>query len=419
MEIARSVLSNSVDKLSEDQKVGLLAYGHRKEGDCEDVEFLVNFENGSKSQVIASLAEIKPLGKTPLAFSAKQVIEKLKLSNKKATIILITDGIESCGGDICEVVQAARHDGIEFKMHIIGFGLKAEETEQLLCAATAGDGRYYDAADANGLGEVLTEATQSTVDEPEGNFSVYAIKNGKPIDALVKAFKPGSDDYFNYTRTYGDTSLLYLPTGTFELEFVPLASSDVKPVKITVQSFEDKTGHQTVSFDGGVIKVITNNNGEGWDAVVKVFDGSTTSVAQGRTYGKFDEYELNPGTYSVEMTAMVMKGINITHRIENVEVEANQTNEIIHNFESGIAFIGAASSTGLVDAVVNVIEINSNKAVDASRTYTSESSNPKKFILNPGTYKITLTALGEHKGKKESFNLTVKEGETVEKITTF
>ncbi len=78
--------------------------------------------------------------------------------------------------------------GIDFQLHIIGFGLKARETEQLKYAAHAGDGNYYDAADSGGLGDVLNEATSQTIDKPEGNVSVYAIKNGIGIDAWVKAY---------------------------------------------------------------------------------------------------------------------------------------------------------------------------------------------------------------------------------------
>ncbi|MEZ4685301.1 MAG: hypothetical protein R3B47_04320 [Bacteroidia bacterium] len=62
-------------------------------------------ENKSKEAVKGHLQQIKPLGKTPLAASALMVIERLKTANEKATIILITDGIESCGGDLCEVVE--------------------------------------------------------------------------------------------------------------------------------------------------------------------------------------------------------------------------------------------------------------------------------------------------------------------------
>ncbi|HAY32699.1 MAG TPA: VWA domain-containing protein, partial [Bacteroidetes bacterium] len=85
---------------------------------------MVDSENSSKVLVNQSISNIKPLGNTPLAFSVLQVIDNLKNSKTKATVILLTDGNESCNGDLCEVVKAAKKEGIDFKLHIIGFGLK-------------------------------------------------------------------------------------------------------------------------------------------------------------------------------------------------------------------------------------------------------------------------------------------------------
>ena len=116
---------------------------------------------------------------------------------------------------------------------------------------------------------------------------------------------------------------------------------------------------------------------------------------------------------------MKIEGPEITHRIEKVEVRANETQAVEHNFKSGIARIGAQSADNLVDAVVKIVDPASKKNVAGGRTYTSESSNPRPFTLNPGTYEVSLTALGEHKGKSESFTLEVKEGETVEKVINF
>lgn len=421
MEIAADVLSSTVNGLPGNQQVGLVAYGHREKGDCEDVEFLVEMDNADKARINQSLKAIKPLGKTPLAYSALQVIGQLRQAKAKATIILVTDGIESCGGDICAAIKAAKAEGIDFRLHIVGFGLQNEETEQLRCAAKAGDGQYYDAANADGLAEVLQEATKTTVDKPLGNFTVFAVKNGKPVDAIIRAFEAGTKNAVAMARTYGDTALLFLPAGAYDLEAAPLENSDVDAITLyNVQSAGEKTKHQTVSFDGGKILVTTLNNGEGWDAIVKIYPrGSSKTAASGRTYGKADAYEVNPGLYDVEVQAMKIEGLEISHRIENIEVRAGETREVEHRFKSGIARIGARSAAGLVDAAVKITETTSKKNVANGRTYTSDSSNPKAFTLNPGTYEVAVTALKEHKGKKETFTIEVKEGAKVEKIANF
>lgn len=421
MEIAANVMTDAVNKLPDNQELGLVAYGHRKKGDCEDVEFLVAVGNGSKSEVNQSLKGIKPLGKTPLAYSALQVIDQLRTTKMKATIILVTDGIESCGGNICEVIRAARAEGIDFKLHIIGFGLKEGETEQLKCAAEAGNGNYYDAADAGGLGEVLEEATGTTIDEPIPNISIYAAKNGKGVDAAVNAVQIKNDAIKGGVRTYQDTGFFYLPPGSYNITVRPLEGSDVAEITLPqVQVFDNQVIHKDVSFDGGKIAVNTLNNGEGWDAVVKIFNRADGKpAAGGRTYGRVQEYELNAGIYDVEVSGMKMKGLEQVKRIENIEVVPQTTQTVEHNFKTGIAMIGVQTGNELVDAVVKIKDKATGKGITGSRTYTSASSNPREFLLNPGTYTVSIKALGVHKGHDASFTIVVKEGETVEKVHTF
>ncbi len=418
MEIARDVLIKTVDDLPENQKIGFVAYGHRKKSDCEDVEFMVDVEHGTKSLVKQSIQDIKPLGKTPLAYSALQVIDKLRQTKLKATIILITDGIESCGGNICDVIEAAKKEGIDFKLHIIGFGLKDADTEQLKCAAKSGDGNYYNATDAGGLGDVLDAATSISVDEPAGNVSVYTVKNGIPIDALVKAYDIIGKREPISVRTYGDTASFFLPPSTYNFEVTPLEGTDVN--RITVQnitSFEDKNVHKTISFDGGKLGITTTNNGNAWDCIVKLFDQNGKVVASARTYGAPKEVEVNPGTYKVTIQALTsMEGLDTYTEFENVIIESGNITPVSHNFETGNFEIFTKVGGENVDAIVSIDEVNTGKNVAGSRTYTVGA----KFLLNPGSYKVKVTPLGIHKGKtSQTIAFVLKQGESVTKEINF
>jgi len=418
MEIATEVLTTTVNKLPANQNVGLVAYGHRKKGDCKDVETLVSMENNSKSEINSALKNIKPLGMTPLAYAASQVIDGLRKSKKKATIILITDGIESCNGNICEIVTAAKKEGIDFRLHIVGFGLKANETEQLKCAANAGDGKYYDAADASGLDDVLTEATAETVDKPKGNVSVFAVKNGVAIDAWVKAYDVVAKRAPISVRIYKDTASFYLPPSKYNFEVSPLEGSDVKMVSVEgIQSFEDKIIHKTISFDGGKIGVTTTNNGKNWDCMVKVLDANGRTVASLRTYNEPKEVEVNPGVYKVFIQALGdMKGLETYTEIENVKVEASGIRPVSHNFTTGTAFIDAKADGNSIDSVVIIDDSPSGKNVAGGRTY----SRGKEFLLNPGTYKVKVAPLGNYKDSKaQTITIEVKKGEAITKTLNF
>ena len=420
-EIASDVLSQTVNKLNEGQQIGLVAYGHRKKGDCDDVEFMVALENQSREKITASVNNINPLGRTPLARSATMAINSLRESGTRATIILITDGIESCDGDICAVVTKAREEGIDFKLHIVGFGLKEGETTQLECAAKAGAGQYYNARDAEGLSSVLTEATSETVDEPAGNFSLFALKNGEAVDAWVKAVNTVTREEVDQTRTYRDTGWIHLPPGIYEIAINPLEGTDIPGTSIIVEMAEAETKHENISFDGGELRIKTTNNGEGWDAVVKIYDQSTgKEAASCRTYGKEQYVEIPAGKYKLTFQALRIKGLENYTEIENIGVTSNKKTPVSHDFKSGTAFIGVQTKDGaLVDATVNFHEIEGGKNVAGGRTYTSVSSNPKEFLLSPGTYDVKIISLGKHKGHKETVRVTVETGKRVEKIITF
>lgn len=420
MQIASEVLSNSIESLPASQSFGLVAYGHRSKGDCEDVEVLAELSNKDKSATITAINGLTPLGKTPLAYSALQVIDELRTSGKTANIILITDGVESCGGDLCEVIKQAKAEGIEFRLHIVGFGLSEDKTEALKCAAAAGEGNYYEAQNADDLNDVLSDAASVEIVKPEHNFTGYALKNGKAIDAVFAAYDVKSKREVRGARSYRDTAQMYLPPSTYNIEVRPLEGSDVDQIVLTnVAITENGVEHRTVSFDAAKILVNTTNNGEPWDCTARLKDVSTgRNVATARTYGKTKTMEVSPGTYTLTLEALEIKGMAIRNVMENITIEAGATLELGHDFKSGIAMIGAVSGEDLVDCTVQIAEKESGTGVAARRTYTSSNNNPKKFILNPGTYEVTLKALGAHSGE-QTFTMTINAGETFEKIVTF
>ncbi|WP_339924640.1 VWA domain-containing protein [uncultured Cyclobacterium sp.] len=417
MEIAANALSNTVENLSENQKLGLVAYGHRKEGDCEDVEFMVDAASGTKTEVITAVKGIKPLGKTPLAYSAALVIDNLRASKQKATIILITDGIESCDGNICEIVQAAKEEGIDFKLHIIGFGLKEEDTQQLRCAAGAGDGSYFTAENAENLGEILNLATAATVDKPDNNFSVYALKNGKPLDVFVKAYDIVAKRRPIMLRTYQDTGYFYLPPSTYNFEVMPLEGSDVDGITIeNIESHENGMGHQTVTFDGGTLDVFISNNGAGWDSMIKILNSQDKVIATARTYGVNKEIEVNPGVYQVAIQALVIKGMHTKTELDSIVIAAGKSSPLRYDFKTGKVEIYAKVAGEDIDSIVTVTEEQGGKNVASGRTYNKGT----KFILNTGTYKVHVRPLGANKEKSpQTFSIEVKEGETIAKALDF
>ena len=114
-----------------------------------------------------------------------------------------------------------------------------------------------------------------------------------------------------------------------------------------------------------------------------------------------------------------MKGSDLKKQFVDVKVEPLDTTMISHNIESAELWIGAQSNGQRIDCTVNIVDIKTKKSVGGGRTYTGEKSNPKIFLIQAGTYEVTLKALGEFKGARQTQTITIKKGEEVRKIFEF
>jgi len=416
MQIVLDAISNSIDNLPQNQKIGLMVYGNRDKEDCEDVEFLVGMDNRSKEQIIDTLASVTPLGETPIAYSIRLATDKLRESKIPATIILITDGIESCGGNICDEVQVAKNEGINFRLHIIGFALNTNETKQLRRAAFEGDGNYYNATNVSELEEGLNESFDHTIDKPKNNVTIYTVKNGKAIDALVKAYDLVSKQDPISIRTYGDTTSFYLPPSYYKFEASPLDGSVVKMVTLPkVQSFEGITVHHDIRFVSNKIAVTTTNNGKNWDCIVKVKTLNGNIVASTRTYQQPKELEVYPGTYNITIQALAMDGVDTYTEIKNVTIN-KRTTPVSYNFKTGKMALETKLDDKYIDCVVMVSDVNSKKNVLAERTYWRE----KEFTLNPGKYEVKIVPLGAYRDKEpQTITVDVLQGKTTNEKVIF
>lgn len=424
-DIAQSVLTKSVQSLDDDRKIGLVVYGHRTKGDCQDVEWLARPAAGQKDEIIRELESLNPVGMTPLAIAAKQVLASLDSAQESATIILVTDGIETCEGDLCEVVQYAKTAGLEFVLHIVGFDLGDSDKTLLQCAARAGEGLYIDAASSAQLDSALMQTTDLTVEMTEATLSVKSTKEDQLSDALVIINKTGDPDELARLRTYtGETSnpaMFHIPSGSYDIEVRPLGMRGVSSIYFgDVKVSKDEIIERVADFSTGNLSVLVTNNGELHDAVVIVSTNGQTVVTT-RSYTSASSnpkvMELNPGTYDVTVRSVTIEGEGFEVTQSGIQVEASQTSECALDIPSGILMVGAKHQGELWDCTIHVSTL-SGESVARGRTYTSESSNPKRMVLTPGKYKVTLQPLKLDVGTQTT-EIEVRQGGTTEQIFTF
>ncbi|MFP4275404.1 MAG: VWA domain-containing protein [Paracoccaceae bacterium] len=182
--IAQEAVNALLDTLPETQELGLTAYGHRREGDCGDIETLVAPGAGTRAAIAKAVGEITPRGRTPLSDAVLAAAEALRYEDVPATVILVSDGRETCDADPCAVGRALEAAGVDFTAHVIGFDIEddAEAGAQLQCLAEETGGRFLTAANAAELGEALADVAEEAAPVTV-TFRALAGEDGPPIEA--------------------------------------------------------------------------------------------------------------------------------------------------------------------------------------------------------------------------------------------
>ncbi|MEN3940158.1 VWA domain-containing protein [Prosthecobacter sp. SYSU 5D2] len=162
IEIARQVMSQFMDGYDATQPLGVIAYGHRKRGDCEDIEVIVETGLVTPGAVAQKIRSLLPKGMTPLAESLRRAAAMIPPTAESANILLITDGLETCGGDPCAVAEELIATGIKIRAHVVGFGLTKAEAASLSCIAQLTGGLMFNPSN----GQELLDALQQSVSKP-------------------------------------------------------------------------------------------------------------------------------------------------------------------------------------------------------------------------------------------------------------
>lgn len=115
---------DSVYAVNPDVEFSLRVFGHQHtvaENNCYDTKNEVPFSKDNRTQMAFRLDDIRPLGVTPIAYALEQAAELDLVDEVRNaySIILITDGGESCGGDICDVMNKLIQKKVYFRPYIV------------------------------------------------------------------------------------------------------------------------------------------------------------------------------------------------------------------------------------------------------------------------------------------------------------
>ena len=88
------------------------------------VQQLVPVDESVKSQLVQYISRIQPYGATPLAQSLRMAGLQLAHRQGMCQLVLITDGMETCGGDPGRVAEELNKDlSLPHGVDVVGFGM--------------------------------------------------------------------------------------------------------------------------------------------------------------------------------------------------------------------------------------------------------------------------------------------------------
>ena len=419
LEIARETLRTVLQSVPADLELGLIAYGHREKGNCDDIELVVPPGAGTSAAITAAADGMKFLGKTPLTAAVRQAAEALRYTEDKATVVLITDGLETCNADPCAVGNELEQSGVDFTAHVVGFGLTAEEGRQVACLAENTGGKYIQAGDAAALEEALVATVVAPAPapepapapapepaKPEFNFvpSVTLMQGGEPLpeDAgnaweIFKASADGSrGDYVSteYGRYKGQ-----LEAG----DYVVVARFGEARAEQKVTIAADAVAEPLFVLDAGtlVIRPLASPGAEVTDgaAVTVDYPGEGESI----TYG-LSRVVVPAGDQQVKVK------IGEGEVSETIPVKAGETVEKDIVVGVGRAVINAFYNDTLKveDGGLAVNVAKAAKKIDGTRDDVAYAYGPDAgFDLPQGDY-VAVTKMGEAQAEQP---FAVKTGE--------
>jgi len=170
MDVAKQSIKDFTASLPEGAKVGLRVYGHKGSSSdadmqlsCESNELIYDVQTYDERKLDASLSELKASGWTPLAKAIELANEDLKEFNGESNtniIYVVSDGIETCGGDPVEAASNLKDSNSTPIVNVIGLDVDSEGQAQLKEVAEAADGSYALVKDQNDLQEQFQRSTE-------------------------------------------------------------------------------------------------------------------------------------------------------------------------------------------------------------------------------------------------------------------
>jgi Ca-activated chloride channel family protein len=400
IEVAKKVMGEFLDSLKDipNLELALRCYGHTtffKERNCKDTKLEVPFAPATSNylKIKQRINKLEPLGTTPIALSLGECVNDFtSCGNCRNIVVLITDGIEECQGNPCDVSAALQRKGIFLRPFVIGVGLDVKFADVFGCM-----GKFYDVSNEANFKDVLrliiTEALFQTTVEVD---LLDITKKPTETDVDMTFYQAGTNVVkYNYVHTinhrgHPDTLVLN-PDIDYDLVVHTIPPQEKKNVHIikgkhNIIPVDAPQGFLHLDIDGSINKFYPTT------IVRKGGEMKTLSVHE---FGKTEKYIV--GKYDLEVLTLPRI------YLKDVEIKQSSTNTIRLPASGSVVFSRAGNGYGSVyvdDGKTVVWVCNLNPSLQNEIIY-----------LQPGKYKVVFRyQYAKETTKSVERNFEVKSG---------
>jgi len=399
IDMARDILFEMLDTLEQREKVelALRVYGHQSPvppQDCSDTRLEVPFGRLNASKIRETLNEIQPKGTTPIARSLAQAPEDFPpCGTCRNIIVLITDGIEACDGDPCQVSLDLQKKGIILRPFVIGIGSDPGFRETFDCI-----GEYFDTPTQEEYREALKEVITQALNTTSVQVNLLDSQNRPTETDVNMTFFDRYTGVIHYymihtLNRFGNPDTLSLdPMVTYDIGVQTIPPLRVDSVRLVAGR------HNTIYVDApqGFLYVRTHR-GNAYDSkqvlVKRAGDHELINTQEIGAVGKYlvGSYDLLIPIYPV----MEVHGVEISQS-HTTTVEIPDPGYITFNTgQPGAGSLYQLKSSGEQLWVMNL----------------QENTRVQSYHLQPGSYRVVFRR-DDHKSSSYSMvkDFTVKEG---------
>ncbi|MFO7940568.1 MAG: VWA domain-containing protein [Bacteroidales bacterium] len=379
--IARKYLINIVDSLEhfENVQMALRVYGHQSPvppQDCSDTKLEVPFSANNASHIRQKLRYLIPQGTTPIAHSLELTeVDFPACDSEKCRniVILITDGIEACDGDPCQVALKLQQKGIVLRPFVIGIGIDPLFEKTFECV-----GDFYNSPDEDRFAEVLNVVVSRALNSTTAQVNLL---DNRQLPSETNVGMTFFDHYsgkikHNYVHTInylGNPDTLILdPLVTYDLVVHTLP-----PVR--KDSFKVVAGKHTqigLPAPQGALKITTSGSSQYNQLEVLVRETGKNEILNVQKINRIEKYIT--GQYDLEILTLP--------RIQLEKLQIQQSEQTtIEVPRPGIANFSMASTGhgSLYQQTADTLQWIYNLSPEQDR---------ETLTLQPGTYRIIYRA---------------------------